>query len=282
MPRKKISFSPPTPPHPATGDDFVDNMAERILRMQQELLGPALVFQRERVHNTLVFFGSAQIVGEKKAKARMKAFKEKYKNVKRRTAKYYEELDEVTNCLYMSRYCTAAEELAYKLAKWSNQWDDPRQQYLITSGGGPGIMEAANKGAYRAGGRTIGLSITIPTEQKSNRYITPELDLHFHYFLMRKLWLFYFAKALIIFPGGIGTLDEFFEVYTLMKTRKAKHYLPIVLYGSQYWKELINFDTMVRYGTIKKSDLDFLHYCDDVDEAFNFITTELTRLKGKT
>ena len=140
------------------------------------------------------------------------------------------------------------------------------------------MMEAANKGAQMAGGKSIGLNISIPTEQFPNQYITPELNFEFHYFFMRKLWFVYLAKGLVIFPGGFGTLDELFEVLTLLQTRKIKQYLPVVIYGSTYWNKVLNFDAMVQYGTIDKTSLDLLKFCDTVEEAFSYLTRELERL----
>ncbi len=140
------------------------------------------------------------------------------------------------------------------------------------------MMEAANKGALEAGGMSVGLNISLPMEQGSNPYITPDLNFEFHYFFMRKFWFVYLAKALIIFPGGFGTLDELFEVLTLLQTEKVLKRLPIVVYGSEYWKQIINLDNMVKYGVISREDLDLIHFCDTVDEAFEYLKGELTKL----
>jgi uncharacterized protein (TIGR00730 family) len=152
------------------------------------------------------------------------------------------------------------------------------RRFVVASGGGPGIMEAANRGAAEAGGKTIGLNIGLPFEQRPNPFITPELNFEFHYFFMRKFWFAYLAKALVVFPGGFGTLDELCEILTLTQTQKLHKKIVIVLYGTSFWKEIVNFDALVKYGMISDTDLDLFQYADDVDTAFQILTEGLTKL----
>ena len=257
--------------------ELVEGMSSRLLRMQYELVMPALVFRRENIHNTIVFFGSARILSKKEARKELKEARARIAGAKRKSQKMQERLEAAEQAFFMSHYYTAAEELAYRLTLWSKKWENTLQQFPICSGGGPGIMEAANKGASRASGRSIGLNISIPKEQTINAYVSPELAFKFNYFLIRKFWLFYFAKALVVFPGGMGTMDEIFEVFTLMQTNKAGKYVPTVLFGSEYWKELVNFDTMIRHGMIGREDLGFFRYFDEVESAFQWITGELEK-----
>lgn len=261
--------------------DLVGRAVENILDMQPEFIKPAIQLERENVRQTIVFFGAAKVPSPEHAQAELDELELRFKQIKRRTKKHWKQLDQAADGVYMSRFYQAAQDLAAKLAEWSND-REPEDEMVIATGAGPGIMEAANKGAFTAGGRSAGFGIEIPTEQKPNGYINPELLFYFKSFLTRKFWLMFPARALVVFPGGIGTLDELFEVYTLMKTRKTTSYIPIVLYGREYWEELIHFDTMVRFGTIHKSDLDFISFCDTVDDAFAFITTELDKQKTGT
>ncbi|HSW35892.1 MAG TPA: TIGR00730 family Rossman fold protein, partial [Candidatus Limnocylindrales bacterium] len=186
------------------------------------------------------------------------------------------ELEFARNQVFFSRYYEDAKELAKRITLWSKSLDSSHR-FVIASGGGHGMMEAANKGAMEAGGKSIGLNISIPMEQSCNQYITPELNFEFHYFFMRKFWFVYLAKGLIIFPGGFGTLDELFEVLTLIQTEKVKKRLPIVMYGTAYWNQIINFDAMLKYGAISRDDLDLIKFCDTVDEAFTYLKNELTK-----
>lgn len=243
--------------------------------MAKELHEPAAFFTREGISRTIVFFGSARIKPPAESQSDMDILHEVRGGRKIDHDDDWQQLDDTSHEVYMSRFYAASEELAERLAGWSLETFPADKQHTITTGGGPGIMEAANKGASKAGARTLGVTITIPGEQEPNRYISPGLCLHFETFAIRKFWLTYHAHALVIFPGGIGTLDEFFEIYTLMKTRKASRLIPIVLYGSEYWKELINFSTLVRFNTLEREALDFFRYCDTVDDAYDFITSEL-------
>jgi uncharacterized protein (TIGR00730 family) len=212
---------------------FLDSPAARPLRILSEYLEPFDHFRREKIRDTIVFFGSARIAEDGPLGA------------------YYRD----------------ARELARRMTQWSESFTNTTRRFVVCSGGGPGIMEAANRGASEANGKTIGLNIGLPFEQFPNPYITPELSFEFHYFFMRKFWFAYLAKAMVIFPGGYGSIDELMEVLTLVQTRKLNKKIIIVLYGSQFWKEVINFDALVRYGTISAEDLDLFEFADDVDTA---------------
>jgi uncharacterized protein (TIGR00730 family) len=177
----------------------------------------------------------------------------------------------------MARYYEDARRLAFLLTEWSTQIPAKRHRFVVTTGGGPGIMEAANLGAHEAGGKTIGLNINLPFEQNPNAYITPSLNFEFHYFFMRKFWFAYLAKALVIFPGGFGTLDEFFEIVTLAQTEKLAKKIVIVIYGSEYWKKIVNFEAMVDAGMILPEDLELFKMCDSPEESFEFLKEGLTR-----
>ncbi len=247
------------------------DMSERLMRIQRDLLMPAFIFEQEKIQNTITIFGSARIKPEAVAKA-------EYDSLKKRKNASKETLDAAKMAYEMSKYYTAAEELAFRLQVWSNELDLPQEdKYYIMTGGGPGIMEAANKGAYKAGGKTVGATILIPDEQRRNAYVERGVWFNFNYFLMRKFWLLFFAKALVAFPGGTGTFDEFFEVFTLMKTRKTSTYLPTVLFGRSFWEKVVDFEYMIKTDVITRKDLAFFRFAETVEEAFDFITGELTR-----
>jgi len=209
----------------------------RPLRILAEFLEPLAHFRRERVRDTVVFFGSARI----------------------------------TENGPLGEYYKAARTLAKLLTEWSEQFIDGTYRFVVCSGGGPGIMEAANRGAFEANGKTVELNIGLPFEQLPNPYITPELSFEFHYFFMRKFWFAYLAKAIVIFPGGYGTLDEFMEVLTLTQTQKLAKKMTIVLYGSSYWKEIVNFDALVKHGVISPEDLNLFQFADDPATAFELL-----------
>jgi uncharacterized protein (TIGR00730 family) len=182
----------------------------------------------------------------------------------------------------MSRYYQDARTLARLLTEWSNQFDGNPYRFVICSGGGPGIMEAANRGAHDAGGKTVGLNIGLPFEQFPNQYITPELSFEFHYFFMRKFWFSYLAKALVVFPGGFGTLDEMMEVLTLVQTQKLAKKMAIVIYGSAYWNEVINFQALIKHGTISPEDLDLFQFADDPETAFELLKPGLAEYAAQS
>lgn len=242
--------------HPALAyqnEAFLNRPEARTLRMLAEYLEPQSRLRRENIQDTIVFFGSARIHSPDAAAA-----------------------GGAGNAIAMAHYYEDARALAHKLTIWSLALPRTRRRFVVTSGGGPGIMEAANRGAREAGGLTMGFNIRLPFEQVPNPYISPELSFDFHYFFMRKFWFVYLAKAVVLFPGGFGTLDEFFEMLTLVQTRKMKKRMPIVLFGAKYWNEVLNFDALVKYGTISPGDVALFHRTDSVDEAYQIITRGLT------
>ncbi len=249
--------------------DFLVSREARVLRILAEYLEPQARFQRYRVKDTVVFFGSARAVPEDRAR-------ELLREARGRGDASAVEQGEVT--LRLARYYEAARELARRMTEWSKGLAQPARRFIVCSGGGPGIMEAANRGASEAAGLSIGLGISLPSEPGTNPYITRELAFEFHYFFMRKFWFVYLAKALVVFPGGFGTLDELFELLTLVQTHKAQKQMPIVLYGREYWDDVAGFDAMVRWGTVSESDLALFHTCDTVDETFDYLRERLTAL----
>ena len=232
----------------------------RPLRILSEYLNPLKVFKNKKISDTIVFFGSARALSHRQ-------LKKKYKNIKPSEA-----IANLSDC-YMD-----AARLAFKLTKWSKELPKPSKHFYICSGGGPGIMEAANRGAFLAKGKSVGLNIQLPFEQKPNKYITHSICLDFHYFFMRKYWFLYFAKAIVVFPGGFGTLDEFFEFLTLIQTKKIKKKMPLVLYNSVFWKQLISFDLLVEWGLILKEDLDYIFFADTPEEAYKYLTKEIQNI----
>ena len=187
------------------------------------------------------------------------------------------DIDTAKRDMDMSRYYEDARTLAKRLTKWSKGLEKGRRRFVVCTGGGPGLMEAANRGASEANGLNIGLNIFLPHEQNNNPYISSELNFEFNYFFMRKFWFTYMAKALVVFPGGFGTMDEFFELMTLLQTGKLGKKLPIVLFGASFWNEVINFDALARHGVISPEDLNLFQRLDSVDEAFECITSELNK-----
>jgi len=223
--------------------EFVDGPEGRSMRILSEYLYPLAHFREARVQDTVVFFGSARLM----------------------------EMGP------LGRYYKEARELARRLTAWSDSLPDSARRFVVCSGGGPGIMEAANRGACDAGGKTVGLNIGLPFEQRPNPFVTPELNFEFHYFFMRKFWFAYLAKALVVFPGGFGTLDELTEILTLVQTQKLMKRMVVILYGTSFWKEVINFDALVRHGMIAADDLNLFQFADDVDTAFQELESGLTR-----
>ncbi|MCB1741739.1 MAG: LOG family protein [Gammaproteobacteria bacterium] len=243
---------------------FLSSRDARALRILAEYLEPLSRFERQQVNDTIVFLGSARTPSREAAEAALR---------KAREDGFGEEAAQ--RDLRMSRYYEAARELAHRFTLWSKGLGDDNRRFVVCTGGGPGIMEAANRGASEARGVNVGLTISIPVEEFDNRYITHGLGVHFHYFFMRKFWFLYMAKAVLVFPGGFGTLDELFEILTLVQTGKIRKRLPIVLFGSEYWSEVVDFDALVRHGTISPGDQGLFHRTDCVEDAFEFITREL-------
>jgi uncharacterized protein (TIGR00730 family) len=244
---------------------FLESREARALRILAEYLEPLSRFERFGVRDTIVFMGSARLSSRETAQTALAEAE--------RTGK---EVDAARTALELSVYYEAARELASRLTSWSKKLDRDERRFVVCTGGGPGIMEAANRGASEAKGLNIGLTISIPNDEFDNPYVSRELHIHFHYFFMRKFWFVYLAKAVVLFPGGFGTLDEFFEMLTLVQTRKMKKRMPIVLFGAKYWNEVLNFDAMVKYGMISPGDTDLFQRTDSVDEAYELVTRGLT------
>ena len=258
--------------------DFINSGDARVIRILAELLEPMQRFRNQKINDTIVFFGSARTKSPLDAKEYLEKIKERIASSKDKSSEELKnELKIAQNQVFISHYYNDAVELAKRLTIWSKSLDS-NSRFIVCSGGGFGMMEAANRGAREADGKSIGLNISLPMEQYPNQYITPELNFEFHYFFMRKFWFVYLAKGLVIFPGGFGTLDELFEVLTLLQTKKLTKRLPIVIYGSEYWNQVINLEAMAEYGTVSKADLDLFKFCDTVDEAFTYLTEELTNL----
>ena len=218
-------------------EEFLDSDEARPLRILAEYLEPLHAFHRQHICDTIVFFGSARITSDGP----------------------------------LGRYYQDARELARLVTVWSESLPSHAHRYVVCTGGGPGIMEAANRGAVEAGGKTIGLNIGLPREQLPNQYLTRELTFEFHYFFMRKLWFAHLARALVVFPGGFGTLDEMCEILTLMQTRKIERHIPVVLFGSTYWNEIIDFDALVRHGMVDPQDLELFQFADDPQTALGIL-----------
>lgn len=257
--------------------DFLTAPEGRIVRVLSEFMEPAARFGKLHIHDTIVFFGSARTLPEDEARKNLEALEGRVTPKRRPSRALLQECERAKKDLAMSRYYEDAVQLAEKLTRWSMDLRDTKKRFLICSGGGGGIMEAANRGARKAGGASIGLNISLPLEQRPNRYQSRDLSFEFHYFFIRKFWFFYMAKALVAFPGGFGTMDELFELLTLVQTRKTKKHMPIVIYGTEYWNRVLNFNALVEAGTIHEEDLQIFRFFDDVDDAFEYLKEELTR-----
>jgi uncharacterized protein (TIGR00730 family) len=249
---------------------FLNSRSARSLRILSEYLEPQSRFEHFQIEDTIVFMGSARLLPPEQAKAALQDALENGGDVAAARVR-----------LEMSRYYEAARHLAQRLTAWSKQLGDDKRRFVVCTGGGPGIMEAANRGASEEQGLNVGLTISIPLEEFDNPYVTRELAFHFHYFFMRKFWFAYLAKAMIMFPGGFGTLDELFETLTLLQTHKMRKHLPVVLFGSTYWREVINFDALIRYGMIDPADAQLFHVTDSVDDAFTYVTHHLSKYAGE-
>jgi len=254
-------------------EPFLNSPDGRILRILSEYAEPLSRFRREQIQDTVVFFGSARFHSRAQAERNLAIFD----NGSPDGASETEKRKHAVAAVDMARYYEDARRLALLLSEWSMKIPAKRHRFVVTTGGGPGIMEAANRGAQEAGAKSIGLNIHLPFEQNPNSHITPSLNFEFHYFFMRKFWFAYLAKALVIFPGGFGTLDELFEILTLAQTEKLAKKILVVIYGSEYWNKLINFQAMVDAGTISASDLDLFKVVDSPEEGFEFLKDGLTK-----
>ena len=221
---------------------FMNTAGARSLRILSEYLKPLNTFRQEKIRDTVVFFGSARIKEEGT----------------------------------LSRYYNEARQLSKMITEWCETFENPNHRFVVCTGGGPGIMEAANRGANDANGKTVGLNIRLPFEQFPNPYISPELSFEFHYFFMRKFWFAYLAKALVVFPGGFGTMDELFEVLTLSQTRKLHKEMITILYGTEFWKEVVNFDALIKHGVIGAEDMQLFRFVDTPEEAYTVLKDFLT------
>jgi len=248
-------------------DQFLKSADGRPLRLLAEYLEPLRRLRRAQIKDTVVFYGSARIPSLAKAKDNLEKIKWAMSRANPApTAEMKENLHKAERDIKMARYYEDARSLAFKLTQWSLGLKE-NQRFIVCSGGGPGIMEAANRGAEEAGGPTIGMNISLPMEQDPNPYITEKLSFEFHYFFMRKFWFVYLAKALVVFPGGFGTFDELFELLTLRQTKKVEKPLCVVVFGKEYWENVIDFEKMVEWGVIDREDLKLFHLVDSVDEA---------------
>ena len=247
--------------------EFLNSSDARIIRMLSEFIEPQSKFRKHKIVDTIVFFGSARL----KSKRASLAEYNKFKVMNPKTPTFAENLRFAQHQLEMSKYYEDAVELSKRLTDWSMNLTTHSNRFIICTGGGPGIMEAANKGAKLAGGLSVGLNISIPFEQFVNKYVTKDLSFEFHYFFMRKFWFAYLAKCLIVFPGGFGTMDEMFEILTLLQTGKIKKKMLLIVYDERYWKNIINLDGLLDHGMINKEDIDNLLFCNNVDQAFNLI-----------
>src|SRR5690349_9412402 len=256
-------------------EPFLNSSDGRILRLLAEYAEPLSRFRREQIQDTVVFFGSARFHSRSAAEKNLLAVEHSGASMPPEERELA--LKRARAGLDMSRYYEDARRLAYLLTQWSREIPARRHRFVVTTGGGPGIMEAANLGAREAGGKTIGLNINLPFEQYPNPYITPSLNFEFHYFFMRKFWFAYLAKALVIFPGGFGTLDELFEILTLAQTQKLAKKILVVIYGSEYWNRAINFQAMVDAGAVSPGDLDLFRIVDSPEEGFEFLREGLTQ-----
>ena len=271
-----MSKKSPSPLKAYESLDFLHSRDARVLRILAEYLEPLHRFRRHKVKDTIVFFGSARTPEPEDARRSLREARAKLKAARRPSAALRKSVASAERQLKMSRYYRDARELARRVTAWSKSLKGTSHRFLVCSGGGPGIMEAANRGAAEAKGQTVGLGISLPMEPANNPYISRELAFEFHYFFMRKFWFFYPAKAMVVFPGGFGTLDEFMEILTLIQTRKSSKKIPFLLYGKSYWSEVLNFDAMVRWGTISPEDLELFRFVDTPEEAFQYLRDRLT------
>ena len=253
--------------------EFLDSQDARPIRILSEYLEPLRRFKDQKIQDTVVFFGSARVDSRERAERALKTLKAR--GVRDADEKFEIELRKSGKAVEWARYYEEARELSRLLTEWSLSLQSENHRFVVTSGGGPGIMEAANRGAHEAGGKTIGLNIRLPFEQEANPYITEGLQFEFHYFFMRKFWFAYLAKALVIFPGGFGTCDELFEILTLAQTDKLTKKIAVILYGSDYWGQVLSLKPMAEWGAIAEQDVDLLQHADTPNDAFEQLRDHL-------
>jgi uncharacterized protein (TIGR00730 family) len=252
---------------------FLESGDARPIRILAEYLEPLRRFKQQKIQDTVVFFGSARVDSRERAERALATLRAR--GERDADEQYEKELTKSRKAVEWARYYEDARELAGLLTAWSMTLPFENHRFVVTSGGGPGIMEAANRGAREAGGKTIGLNIRLPYEQGANPYITEGLHFEFHYFFMRKFWFAYLSKALVIFPGGFGTLDELFEILTLVQTDKLSKKIGVVLYGREYWDQVLDLKPMAEWGAINAKDLELLHYADTPADAFQHLRDHL-------
>ncbi|MGB7265516.1 MAG: TIGR00730 family Rossman fold protein [Terracidiphilus sp.] len=268
---------------------FLNSADGRLIRIVSEFLEPLSRFRREQIQDTVVFFGSARFRGREEADHALELLDNTGSTrpapSEEQPAKAMEiaegratdlQRKRAVAAVEMARYYEDARRLAQLLTQWAKTIPSRKHRFVVTSGGGPGIMEAANRGAYEVGGKTIGMNILLPFEQRPNPYITPSLNFEFHYFFMRKLWFAYLAKALVVFPGGFGTLDEMFEILTLAQTQKLAKKITVLVYGPEYWKKVINIEALVDSGAISPKDIELFQFVDSPEQAFELLKKGLT------
>ncbi len=258
--------------------DFLNSPDARQIRVLCEFAEPKSRFRKYRVRDTIVFFGSARTLAPEVAAERLEKIEAELAGLATLDSEQTRRLAVARRDVANAKYYGEAVALSERLTQWSMGLKNQGYHFVVCSGGGPGIMEAANRGARQAGGRSVSLNISLPMEQAGNPYQTPELAFEFHYFFVRKFWFVYLAKALIVFPGGFGTMDELFEVLTLVQTHKTAKDMPIVLFGREFWERVFNFEALVELGYVCPDDLKLFTFCDTVDEAYDYLTRRLTDL----
>src|SRR5215510_12075173 len=267
----------PPPPLAYLNPEFLKSQEARVIRLLAEYIETATRLRRHRIRDTIVFFGSARSVSPEQAAAALKMVKDELRNAGNLTPELQSKLEHSEQVTKLARYYNDAMELARRVTEWSKGLTGSHH-FIVCSGGSRGMMEAANRGASMARGQTIGLNIQLPLEQEVNQYVSRDLIFNFHYFFMRKFWFVYPAKALVVFPGGFGTMDELFEVLTLIQTKKPHKTMPVILFGTEFWDQIINFEALVRWGVVSAEDLEIFHKTDSVDDAFAYLTEKLEKL----
>ncbi|MFP5261162.1 MAG: LOG family protein [Blastocatellia bacterium] len=265
------------PPLPYLNAEFLKSSEARVIRIISEYLEPAARLRRHRVRDTIVFFGSARSIPPEIAAAKYEAVREGARLAAEPTPELEQARTQAEYAVKLARYYNDAMELARRMTEWSKGLTGNRH-FIVCSGGSGGMMEAANRGASLARGKTMGLNIQLPFEQGVNQYVSRDLIFNFHYFFMRKFWFIYPAKALVVFPGGFGTMDELFEVLTLIQTKMPRKSMPVVLFGTEFWDDIIDFDALKRWGVISPQDRDIFYKTDSVDDAFAYLTGRLEKL----